>query len=331
MMNEQLLDEESNGSSSISLMAEEENYPPYELAADEIEIPIQDGRETFAIICKRPTRAQHEKRARMSVIVKRTAAKVDDQDAVTVTSDTGRADEVFVRAVALRVKGYQLREGDNPEQELDAQQILDANEFLTEEEIDNWQGERVKGKTLGERLNEGDPVVRVIDLIPATHMKVVANDLFGGSFEVDKAKKRVLSSRARRINTVTQKLGVHALEDATMSKPSHLVRWRFKDPDFAAIGKFDSKAVTGTTVFLSEKNGGGQEERRIVSLDTVESLFDSNIEGAENAVVKGEEFSAKDSAHLRAVDLGLKKSLVMMLFNKIQAESGNSSAPSSHT
>lgn len=323
MMNEQLLDEESNGSSSISLMAEEENYPPYELAADEIEIPIQDGRETFSIICKRPTRAQHEKRARMSVIVKRTAAKVDDQDAVTVTSDTGRADEVFVRAVALRVKGYQLHEGDVSEQEIDAQQVLDAKEFLTEDEIEKWQGERDR-KT-------GDIVLRVIDLVPATHMKVVANDLFGGSFEVDKAKKRVLSSRARRINTVTQKLGVHALEDATMSKPSHLVRWRFKDPDFAAIGKFDSKAVTGTTVFLSEKNGGGQEERRLVSLDTVESLFDSNIEGAENAVVKGEEFNAKDSAHLRAVDLGLKKSLVMMLFNKIQAESGNSSAPSSHT
>lgn len=298
---------------------EEESYPPYELALTEIPISIKDGRDEFTIICKRPTRPQHEKRLRMSVIVKRTAAKVDDQDAVTVFNDSARADEVFVRAVALRVIGYKLTEDAADDTELDAQMTLDAEQYLTAEEIENWKGERDKEK---------QPVLRIIDLIPATHLKVVANDLFGGTFDVEKARKRVLSSRAQRLHTVTQKLGVHTLEDSTMSKPSHLIRWRFKDPDFAALGKFDSKAVTGTTVFLS---GGGTEEHRLVSLDTCEALFDAHVDSADNAVVSGEEFDAKNPAHVAKVDQGLKKTLVMMLFNKIQAESGNSSAPSSRT
>jgi hypothetical protein len=159
-------------------------------------------------------------------------------------------------------------------------------------------------------------------------LKVVANDLYGGSFDVDKADNEVLSSRSRRLHTVTQKLGVHTLEDATLSKPSHLVRWFFKDAAFEALGKFVSRAITGTTVFLIE---GGTEEQRIVSLDTCEALFDEHVAGAENATVAGAEFDASNSEHLKRVDLGLKKSLVMILFNKIQAESGNSSAPLSLT
>lgn len=327
MMNEEKLDEGTNGSSSITAMTEDDDVQPYELAADEIPISIKDGRKSYVIICKRPTRAQHEKRERMSKIIKRTAAKVDDQDAVTVSQDSSRADNLFVRTIALKVRGYKL-DADATAHELDAQQVVEAARYLSDEEIARWDGERARSPlVVPENITskaftivEGDPVVRVIDLVPATHLKVVANDLFGGSFDVERADNEVLSSRARRLHTVTQKLGVHTLEDATLSKPTHVVRWQLRDPAFEAIGKFDSRAITGTTVFLKE---GGTEEHRIVSLDTCEALFDAHVDSADGAVVYGEPFNAKDPAHRAKVDVRLKKNVVMMCFNKIQAESGN--------
>jgi hypothetical protein len=116
---------------------DEDSYPPYELALDEIPIPIKDGRKNFVIVCKRATRAQHEKRARMSKIIKRTAAKVDDQDAVTVTQDSSRADHLFVRTLALKVRGYKL-DTDTTAHELDAQMIVNASDYLSEAELAKW-------------------------------------------------------------------------------------------------------------------------------------------------------------------------------------------------
>src|SRR5436190_15373152 len=134
--------DESMGS---SLDNEEEEQTPYDVGLSEIPIKIRDGKEQFEIIVAKPSRAQHEVRERMSVIIKRTAAKVDDQEAVTVVADNAKAKTKFVKAIALRVVGYRFNEDDNANSGFDAQgEIAEGAKYLSEDEIKNWDGKRTK-------------------------------------------------------------------------------------------------------------------------------------------------------------------------------------------
>jgi hypothetical protein len=271
---------------------EEEILQPYDLGLKEIPIPIKDGKEKFVIVVSKPTRAQNEKRERMNKTLKRTAAKVDDQEAVTVISDNSRGNDRFIKSIALRVSGYEIEGVEKTEGEwIDAKAVVDPD-------VDPETA-----KELGLDKVDGKFVARVIDLIPGRHRNLAANGLYGGHFEVERPKSGVLT-----------------LEDGTRSKPTHRLRWFMKDPEIAAVGKFDSSAISGTTVFLK---GGGTEEHRIVSLDTCEELFDTHIKGAESVLVNGEPFDAKNPNHLKETDAGLKKSVVLLFFNGIQVESGN--------
>jgi hypothetical protein len=294
---------------TASSVDEEEILQPYDLGLKEIPIPIKDGKEKFVIVVSKPTRAQNEKRERMNKTLKRTAAKVDDQEAVTVISDNSRGNDRFIKSIALRVSGYEIEGVEKTEGEwIDAKTVVDPD-------VDPETA-----KELGLDKVDGKFVARVIDLIPGRHRNLAANGLYGGHFEVERPKSGVLSVKVQRTGTVKQEMGVVTLEDGTRSKPAHRLRWFMKDPEIAAVGKFDSSAISGTTVFLK---GGGTEEHRIVSLDTCEELFDTHIKGAESVLVNGEPFDAKNPNHLKETDAGLKKSVVLLFFNGIQVESGN--------
>lgn len=295
--------------------AEEHAVQPYDIALKEIPIPVKDGNKHFDIVLSKPTRAQNERRERLQKTIKRTAAKVEDQDAVTITQDTARATDLFTRAIAKKVKGYKFEVDPSVTLPIDADGWVDA-QFVIVPDADEETAKRFGV----ERDKDRKYNIRVIDVIPARHRLLAGNALYGGRFDVERPNAEVISLRAQRLGSVTQKMGIVSLENGELSKPTNVLTWRLRDPESGAVGKFDTHAITGTTIFLK---GGGTEEHRIVSLDTCVDLFDSHIESADGVVVNGEEFDAKNPEHLKEVDDGLKKSIVLIYFNGIQVESGN--------
>lgn len=287
---------------------------PYELNAKTRTINFKDRGVEYSITVRRPLRGEVEQRERMLKIVKKRAKKVDDDDAVVVYTDDARSRVWLVTTITTKVKGYKLSDGDDPELELDAQQLVDGADYFDADFLQKWKGKRDDQK---------QPVIRLIDVInekAGSHILHVYDELSGGSIEVDKKKGEVLTLRHGREGKVFQRFGQTVQEDGTRSDPTSEIVWRFKSGSGEAVARFENQAFIGTTVV--HKDGGQTEERR-ASLDTIEKLFDTHVLGCDGATVDGKPSSECSKEEIAgATELLMKRTLVTNYFASEKVDAG---------
>jgi hypothetical protein len=281
---------------------EEHTLEALELNPKTVVIEFSEDGVEYAIELRKAKRSDNEQRNRETVTHKFTK-KVENKPAVTVTNSADKATIAFAKRLATRVRGYAE----------DENEWLDAQTVLGQEEND-------KGKLVD---------VRVIDKVPVEHVLRAGNEYFGGKFKVEKRGRVIITRGASQSYVVKQEVGIEELEDGSFSKPTSVVKYHFDEVSGDALQLYSAQAVMGTTIFGDE---GDTREDRVVSLDTVRTLFDGketlNFKGCvriENATLNGSEVDCDDASHLMFIDDGLKKTVVLVLFNHLTTNLGNAS------
>lgn len=263
-----------------------------ELTPVKININPKRGKEYYAThVFKRPTFEDEELRERTSPIITEESGKVDGQTATKQTVDDERANLKFYDKLITTVAGYTIKGSKEP---IDARAEID------------------------EKL--------VLDLIPSNHKLTAVSGLYRSTMEVDLGEEDdeefSFDLGASREWRVVQKIGgQYMLEDATMAPPDYVVTYVLREPSEAERAKYRAKAMGSSTY---TKKGGGRVSRASTNLKVVTDLFDALITRIEGAAFKtGEEtipVDAKNPDHVKSILASFKLSVIITLFNALEAD-----------
>lgn len=173
-----------------------------------------------------------------------------------------------------------------------------------------------------------EPVVTQLDDldlgIPTAHRLFVANNVYGGEFEVDKATRFVAG--AGRTWKVHHRIGQKTRGDGTKSPAMFEVVYEFAEPTDALVRLFRSSALNSTQLDL---NGGDVMTIRTVNLAVVTELFDGvpnkgrGVIRITGGTVGGETIDIRDPAQLALVAPPFKKNCMILLYARLLNDLGN--------
>lgn len=189
---------------------------------------------------------------------------------------------------------------------------------------------------------DGEKTVKLLDVIPNHHKRAFSERLYGGKIELEGSRRakdideleadeidaalteepaaRAYTLRTQQIFVVRHELGIEQKSDGTFTKPTHVVRYFFKEPEGEHHSIWETKVFKGQTIPL---NGGGSKETRFYNLQATTKLFDALIQRVEGASVAGREFDPSIKAHLASIPDSVKKNIVAVLMFDITNDLGN--------
>lgn len=257
-----------------------------------------------------PTRQDEQRREdRMKSVIITSPARINGQNPRQSTTDYSKAEIAYYEDLIEGVQGFPLTEGAEPNQLLQANQVVD---------------------TAYDEAKKKDVEVTIGDLVPTKHKRAAASRIFSGKIEVEKPKtenavegdapKPLLVLRAQRKIVVVQQVGVEQNDDGTFSDPTHTIRYVFNEPQAKHLSAWETKCFNGFTVPLG--NGGSREERTF-NLEAVENLFDSLIDDVQGAALGGQPINVREPAQKARVPLSLKKTTTALMMSEVTGDVGN--------
>lgn len=286
------------------------SFQPYTLDVSEFEVqlnlaPSMSKPYIVTHILRRPTFAEEEQKERETPLITTDAGKVDGADASSITLDDEPANIRLYNKILLRVKGYpvysadasgKVRLGPAPEEGLAADALA---------------------------LKADGTPEQVVNLIPPGHKSTAVAGALGVSiFEVDVDEDNFMFALGGgREWVIRQEIGGgHKLSDGTNAPPTHVIKYRFREPTEAERKKFRSQAINSVTLRTKD----GIKDRRSTNLRVLRDLFDTMILSVEGATIGGNEADVRNEEHLKLIPGSFKKGALIKLFGFLEADLGNS-------
>lgn len=270
-----------------------------------VNIDPRDGKESLVDHkFRRPTFAEEETREiGMKIISEETGVKVaEGTSAPKVTIDDEQANIKFYNKLAISVqgKGYGL---------------------LEETPVTNMIGE-----------------MSVLDSIPNPHKITAVYGLMPSNFELDlgnEDEEYVLALGATREWKVKQLIGGQNIrDDGTLAPPNYTVRYIMGEPSEADRKKYRLNAMNNAPYI---RKGGLRTDQQTVNLKVVADLFDRLVKSVENAVIEEKiaempeiaenptrPIDVRNTEDLKLIPATFKKSVIIKLFNALEADLGKS-------
>jgi hypothetical protein len=312
---------ETEGYVAGTIEQTDDDVEPLELNPQSMSVIITEEGNEYELEYRKATRAENDRRERMSTTIKRSVPKVDGHAAIMIYTVNAKANLVFARSILTRVRGYAENEND----------WRFADEIVACDNED-LVGQRVSELSTADKtaLNKTLSIKRslktVADVLPAPHLREVANRHFNPRVKVEKPKQRtIIGQHVARQFVVVAEFGVETESDGSTTKPTNVVKFFFNDALDDAMQLYEASAVQGTTIILED---GGTEERRVFSVETCAKLF-RNVTRITGAVVDGEAIDMANAKQVDKIDDGLKKDVVVQFFQNLQVDAKNSSTLSS--
>jgi hypothetical protein len=239
-----------------------------------------------------PTFEEEEVRERQIVSFRKEGAKVEDTNAILEETDDEKANINFYNKL---IEGF----------EKDVE--IPANTLVGEQELK--------------------------ELIPTTHKVTAVLGMTVSTFELDLPEddddfefELGTSGSAGREWRLIQKIGGQfKRDDGTLQPPDYEITYILREPTEKERHKYKSNAVN--TQRWYSKAEGGVVERSSINLKTLTTIFDNTIKDVENAsVVDGEgsiPLDVRNPDHLAKIPARFKKTVVIRLFNALDADLGN--------
>lgn len=301
---------------------EGESYPCFELDKP-VTVKLLDGTIHQFKMWSEPVERQREDL--LKSIVTTSPANVHGENPMDIKTDYTRSTLRYYALMIEAVGGIQLPSGEQANG-----QLIPANKIIE-----------------GELLPNGQPA-RVIDLLRVATRRAAASRLYGGKIEVEKPKEddeptdydpfnvdslditaEIAKSESRqqiqmlslsRIIPIRQELGVEQLPNGQFTKPTHVVRYLFTDPDDDDFSKWELKAQQGFAIPLRK---GGTRAETFYSLETIHQLFNKLITKIEGATIGGRviELPSDRNDEMRKALLSkvpplIKKNTIVQLFRE---------------
>ena len=256
-----------------------------------------EGFESFVThTFKRPTFAEEETRERMMASITKQGAKIEGTTAIIQEFDDTKANVSLYNKVAKSVEGYKLPDGSKEDTPV-------SKEFQVKEETK-----------------------KVLDLIPDAHKNTAIYGIFNSAFEIDAPEDDFeFSLGAGREWKIIQKIGGQARrEDGTLSEPDYVVRYILTEPSEKDRKTFRDKATSSQRYSSRE----GVVERSSLNLRVLAELFDKLVLSVEDALVADENgetsvIDVRKKEHLDLIPASYKKTVIIRLFNSLEADLGN--------
>lgn len=277
----------------------------YIINEDPIVVPInidpRDGKQSIVEHkFRRPTFQEEESRERETKIIsEETGVKVaEGTSAPNVKIENEKADLKFWEKLILTVngKGYGLTE------ETSVDTVL------------------------------GDKPIR--ESIPNTHKTTAIYGLMPSNFELDLGEdddaEYVFALGSAREWTIKQMIGGQDIrDDGTLAPPLYTLHYIMSEPTEADRKKYRLNAMSNSPYI---RKGGLRTDVQSVNLKVVSDLFDRLVKQVQGAVVQvpGEPESitvpldVRNADHLAAIPGNFKKTVVIRLFNALEADLGKS-------
>lgn len=214
--------------------------------------------------------------------------------------------------------------------------------------LDGDTGGTYDAKQVTDTVLPNGKQARVMDLLPAPIRKAAAARLYGGNIEIERDedediapdfdpfaeipdiqvevkraedRREVYRLNAERVYVIKHELGVETLRNGQRTKPTHVIRYHFREPDGEHFSRWEMKGSKGFALSLPK---GGTRAETFYNLETLKQLFDALIERIEGASLNGQPIelpSDRQSEHRKAilaqVPLAIKKLTVATLFQEM--------------
>lgn len=226
------------------------------------------------------------------------------------------------------VSGVKGVEGFTPDQVIPAKHIIEGS-FRPDGKpttVLDLIGAPIK-RAAAARLYGGKIEIERADEAEDSDIETDAGDPFADELsitdEVDKAENRaeIYQLTLNRSIVVRQELGIEQLRNGSITPPSHVIRYTFREADGDEFSMWELKAHRG---FAVSRPKGGQRVEQFYNLDTINSLFDKLIERIDGASLGGMPIELppiRDDKHRQAiltqVPLAIKKATVTQLFAEL--------------
>ena len=289
---------------------------PYPFDLDPVAVALNEDGNIYVHRMRKSPFDVEERRERMTEVKRFTLGKADvtgeDGEKERAQRSRAEAEDVnaslrYYRDLVRAVAGY---DPDDPTAERDPRSVI------------------IKAG------DEDTPAVTQLDDldlgIPTAHRLFVANNVYGGEFEVEKAPRFVAGlGRTWRVH---HRIGQRVRADGSKSPPLFHNVFEVAEPSDDLVRMFRSSALNSINLDL---NGGDTMTIRTVNLGVVCELFDgmpgkgvgikritSGVEGCA-PTVGGSPVDVRDPEHLAQVAPPFKKNVVILLYAKILNDLGN--------
>lgn len=300
----QLQPAESNGHSQIVVNpkvvdAESIKTRPYPFDLDPVVVMLKEDGNDYLHVMKKPAFEHDERRERMSQVTRRTLGNIDAQDddgnTVKVAQSKSSGDDLkaatrYYNDLVLTVSGY------------------DLNGAVVED---------LDPRTV--HLGTDASPLTALDVIPPAHKLFVANNMYGGDFEVEKASRFSLGSG--REWRITHRIGQRSLGDGSKSAPLFEIVYIFGEPTDELVSKFRQHALN--TIDVDGVNGNESERRRTINLNGLCEIFDAGVRRIEGGTVADEQINVRDDRQLALIAPKFKKDSMLVFYGRILQDLGN--------
>lgn len=225
-------------------------------------------------------------------------AKINGQNPQQDFTDHVKADIRYFLDNAVGLKHFVFNEGDAPAD-------FDA-----------------RAQVATQNVNGREIPVTYAHLVPIKHKRAFVARLYGGKIEVEKPKdadQQLVALNSARTVTVRQDLGVESTKDGKTTKPTHIIRYRFREPQSGHLSKWQ-RCWNGFKVPIK---GGGSKSESSFKTDAVAKLFDDLIESVSGAAWQGAPLEVKNTSHLAAIPVGVKRNMMAIAMGEFTGDVGN--------
>lgn len=284
--------------SSDPLFDDEDALPAFDFSLPQT-ITLKDGSEfKFKIPdLQSETRADN---LRKTLIIT-SPAKVNGFNPTQETTDYATADMRYFIDNCEQFRGLAFNRGDDPTVWTDAKRVI--------------RHEKRGTKTRA---------ITAAHIFPVKWARAATARLYGGKIEVEKAEgkeKEIKVVNEARFITVKQEFGVEQNDDGSFTRPTNIVRYKFREPVAGDLTFWQTKCFLGSKIPLK---GGGSREERFFNTEKVAELFDMLIESVSGGALGEVTFDPKNSEHLKKLPVGIKRTAVAICMGEVSGDVGNS-------
>lgn len=294
-------------------------YPDgYDFDAQTLEYEIKSQDVVYKHRFRQPGDEEESRKEAMSVIIRRNAGKLQGDDLIETISDSNPALKRYYDDLGTHVWGYPLEDNDDEEaSRVAAEQWISLDEVITPGDQLSDEEAAEYGVTRKKDNSWNDLTLRHV--IPESD-KIKAARLIhgGGCFVISEKGKRIRSVKTKREFIVKQLFGVERQEDGSLSKPTAVVAYHFKEAGAKALGKFESEAQPTRTHVKSE---GQPESRTTISISASKELFAQHIQYIQGGRVEGAEIKAIkwNDPRLKLIPAGCQRDAVFVYLNFLKS------------
>ncbi len=246
---------------------------------------------------RKPTFEEEEARERTMPLITSDAGKVEGADASSMTIDDEPANVALYDKIIQSVSGYALQKGEKPSKE---------------------------ALSMDTMIETPDGAKSIKELIPVSHKSTAISGMFTSKFDIDVPETEEFSftlGGGREWRIKHEIGGGEKREDGTLSPADFTLYHTLREPTEMERKKFRTRAVAALT--LRNPKTGQVTERRSTNLKVMKELYDALILSVEGATIEGKEIRVSDASQLEMIPASFKKSVVIRLFNFLEADLGN--------